>query len=118
MDRVVALFQNNATKNITNIPGVNSPVKFCMYWKMESKLPRRGFATTTAINKEMTTAFLPIAINLDSETWFFENFRYISIVKMVLMLFVIDAKEETIAAIKAAKVKPSNPFGRRDIIVG
>jgi hypothetical protein len=31
VDRVVALFQNNATKNITNIPGVNSPVKFCMY---------------------------------------------------------------------------------------
>ncbi len=31
VDKVVALFQNNATKNITNIPGVNKPVKFCMY---------------------------------------------------------------------------------------
>jgi hypothetical protein len=29
-DRVVAFFQNKATKNITNIPGVNKPVKFCM----------------------------------------------------------------------------------------
>ena len=31
VDKVVALFQNKATKNITNIPGVNNPVKFCMY---------------------------------------------------------------------------------------
>ena len=28
VDKVVALFQNNATKNITTIPGVKYPVKF------------------------------------------------------------------------------------------
>jgi hypothetical protein len=41
-----------------------------------------------------------------------------SIVNMVLMLFVIDAKDETIAAISAAKVSPSNPFGNNYIIIG
>ena len=34
------------------------------------------------------------------------------------MLFVIDAKEETIAATNAAKVSPSSPFGNNDIIIG
>ena len=34
-----------------------------------------------------------------------------SIVKIVLTLFVIDAKEETIAATKAANVNPKIPFG-------
>ena len=29
--KVVAFFQNNATKNITKIPGVKNPVKFWMY---------------------------------------------------------------------------------------
>ncbi len=29
-DSVVAFFQKRATKKITNIPGVNNPVKFCM----------------------------------------------------------------------------------------
>ena len=38
VDRVVALFQNKATKNITNIPGVKRPVKFWIYWNIESKL--------------------------------------------------------------------------------
>ena len=118
VDRVVALFQNKATKNITNIPGVNKPVKFCIYWNIESKLPKSGFATITATNKERTTVFLPMLINLDSETWFLENFLYISIVKIVLILFVIDANEETIAAIKAAKVNPNKPLGKSDIIVG
>ena len=28
VDRVVALFQNKATKNMTNIPGEKYPVKF------------------------------------------------------------------------------------------
>ena len=41
-----------------------------------------------------------------------------SIVKIVLILFVIEASDETIAAIKAAKVKPNSPFGKRDIMVG
>ena len=39
-------------------------------------------------------------------------------VNIVLILFVIDANDETIAAISAAKVRPSNPFGNNDIIVG
>ena len=30
-ERVVAFFQNKATRNITSIPGVNKPVKFCIY---------------------------------------------------------------------------------------
>ena len=30
-DNVVAFFQKRATKKITSIPGVNSPVKFCIY---------------------------------------------------------------------------------------
>ena len=34
------------------------------------------------------------------------------------MLFVIDAKEETIAATNAAKVNPRSPFGNNDIIIG
>ena len=34
------------------------------------------------------------------------------------MLLLIDASDETIAAMRAAKVKPSNPFGSKDIIVG
>ena len=41
-----------------------------------------------------------------------------SMVKIVLTLFVIEAKEETIAATSAAKVKPSNPLGNKDIIIG
>ena len=41
-----------------------------------------------------------------------------SIVKIVLTLFVIDAKEETIAATKAANVNPKIPFGSNDIIIG
>ena len=41
-----------------------------------------------------------------------------SIVKIVLTLFVIDAKEETIAATKAANVNPKMPFGSNDIIIG
>jgi hypothetical protein len=34
------------------------------------------------------------------------------------MLLVIDANEETIAAISAAKVNPSKPLGSNDIIIG
>ena len=34
------------------------------------------------------------------------------------MLLVIEASEETIAAISAAKVSPKSPFGNKDIIVG
>ena len=36
---------------------------------------------------------------------------------MVLILFVIDAKEETIAAINAAKVSPNKPFGKSSSII-
>ena len=36
----------------------------------------------------------------------------------MLILLVIDAKEETIAAIHAAKVNPNNPLGSKDIIIG
>ena len=43
---------------------------------------------------------------------------YTSIVKIVLMLFVMDANEDTIAATKAAKVKPRRPLGSKVIIVG
>ena len=39
-------------------------------------------------------------------------------VKIVLTLFVMEAREETMAAIKAAKVNPSNPVGKRLIIAG
>ena len=74
VDRVVALFQNKATRNITKIPGVKRPVKFWIYWNIESKLPKSGFATATAINRETITVFRPILINFDSETWFLENF--------------------------------------------
>ena len=34
------------------------------------------------------------------------------------MLFVIDAKEETIAATNAAKVSPKSPVGYTDLIIG
>ena len=34
----VAFFQNNATKKITTIPGEKYPVKFCIYWKIDSKV--------------------------------------------------------------------------------
>ena len=70
------------------------------------------------INNEKITVFLPILINLDSEILFLENFLYISMVKIVLMLFVIEASDDTIAAIRAAKVKPNNPLGSKDIMVG
>ena len=43
---VVAFFQNKATRNITSIPGVNKPVKFCIYWKISSEFPKMGFAMT------------------------------------------------------------------------
>ena len=86
--------------------------------KIESKLPNNGFATITAINKDSTTAFLPVLISFDSDIWLFENLRYISIVKIVLILLVIDARDETMAAIRAANVRPNNPLGRSDIIVG
>ena len=39
-------------------------------------------------------------------------------VKIVLILFVMDAKEETIAATNAANVNPKIPFGNKDIIIG
>ena len=39
-------------------------------------------------------------------------------VKIVLMLLLIDANEDTIAAISAAKVKPRRPLGNKDIMVG
>ena len=39
-------------------------------------------------------------------------------VKIVLILFVIEANDETIAAIKAAKVRPKIPLGNKDIIIG
>ena len=39
-------------------------------------------------------------------------------VKIVLILFVIEASEEIIAAINAAKVNPNKPFGNSDIIIG
>ena len=39
-------------------------------------------------------------------------------VKIVLILFVIEASEEIIAAINAANVNPNKPFGNNDIIIG
>ena len=30
-ERLVAFFQNRATRKITKMPGVKNPVKFCMY---------------------------------------------------------------------------------------
>ena len=62
-DIVVAFFQNNATKNITRIPGVKKPVNSCMYWNADSKLPRRGWAQNTAIVNDINATFLPILIS-------------------------------------------------------
>ena len=36
----------------------------------------------------------------------------------MLILLVIEARDETMAAISAAKVNPSNPWGSKDIIIG
>ncbi len=72
-DNVVAFFQKRATKKITNIPGVNNPVKFCMNWKIESKLPRRGWATHTAMRSDSTTVTLPIKINFAWDTSYLEK---------------------------------------------
>ena len=71
----------------------------------------------TAIAIDTITADLPIKIRFDWEISFFENDLQTSIVKIVLILFVMEAKDETIAAIKAAKVRPSNPLGNNSIII-
>ena len=39
-------------------------------------------------------------------------------VKIALILFVIEASEEIMAAINAANVNPNKPFGNNDIING
>ncbi len=76
-ERVVAFFQNKATKNITKIPGVNNPVKFWIYWNIWSEFPRIGFAITKAINIDPTTELLPILINEDWDISFLENGIYL-----------------------------------------
>ena len=83
-----------------------------------SKLPKRGFATNAAIKIEETAVNLPTFIKLACDGSFLEKFLNTSIVKMVLTLLVIEANEDTIAAISAAKVNPSNPFGRSVIMLG
>ena len=116
-ESVVAFFQNNATRNMTKIPGVNKPVKFWIYWNISSEFPRIGFATIKAINIDITTADLPMWIRFDCDISFFEKDLHTSIVKIVLMLLVIDAKDETIAEINAAKVNKSNTLGYNSIII-
>ena len=88
-----------------------------MYWKIDSKLPSNGCATKVAIRTE--TIINPTNLN---------KFRlsYIIILKIFINVHskycaytvAHDASDETIAAIRAAKVKPSKPFGSKDIIVG
>ena len=43
---------------------------------------------------------------------------YTSIVKMVEMLFIIEASDDTIAAIRAANTSPAKPVGRSFITSG
>ena len=61
-DKEVAFFQKRATRKITTIPGEKYPVKFCMYWKIDSKLPNNGWATKEAITRETITVNLPTFI--------------------------------------------------------
>ena len=89
-----------------------------MYWKIDSKLPRRGFAINVAMISDTTTVILPTFIRLNWDTSLPLKYLYMSIVNIVLMLLLIDANDETIAAINAAKVKPRSPLGNKDIIVG
>ena len=75
-------------------------------------------ATIAAIKIEATAVNLPTLSKLACDGSCCEKFLNISIVKIVLTLLVIDASEDTIAAIKAAKVNPSSPFGRSVIMLG
>ena len=61
---------------------------------------------------------LPTLSKVCCDGSFFEKFLNMSIVKIVLTLLVIDASEDTIAAINAAKVNPSSPFGSNVIMLG
>jgi hypothetical protein len=72
-------------------------------------LPNKGCAQKTAITRAIQEVFLPIVTSFFSDGWVFAKDLYTSIVKMVLILLVMDAKDEIIAATKAAKVKPKSP---------
>ncbi len=87
-----------------------------MYWNADSKLPKRGCAHKTATTTEVRATHRPTKTNFLSVTSLAMNCLYISMVKIVLTLLVIDANDETIAATNAAKVKPSRPEGSNDII--
>ena len=72
----------------------------------------------TAIKILIQATFLPIFTKEASDTSLLEKFLYTSMVKIVLILFVIEASEEIMAAINAANVNPNKPFGNSDIING
>ena len=72
----------------------------------------------TAIKILIQATFLPIFTKEASDTSLLEKFLYTSMVKIVLILFVIEASEEIMAAINAANVNHNKPFGNSDIING
>ena len=70
------------------------------------------------MTSDIHATFLPMLTNFSSDGFLDANFLYTSMVNIVLMLFVIDANEETMAATRAANVSPSKPLGNKDIIIG
>ncbi|KAK3604878.1 hypothetical protein CHS0354_000541 [Potamilus streckersoni] len=58
----------------------------------------------------------PTRTMLASDNFFFENGTKISIVNIVAVEFNIEAKEDTMAAIKAATTNPLNPTGIKFLI--
>ena len=103
---------------MATMPGVKKPVNSWMYWKAWSKPPSRGLATIIAISMAENATTRPIVTRCFCEVSSGLKCRYMSIVKMVEMLLVIEASDETIAAISAANTRPLRPIGSRVMAIG
>ena len=84
-----------------------------MYWNAWSSPPSKGLTETIAISRATMATILPTETSLFSVAPGFITFLYMSIVKMAAVLFNILARDDTIAATRAAHARPFMPVGAK-----
>src|SRR5210317_1886687 len=114
----VVFGQKKPSRNKAQTPGVKNPVNSWMYWNAWGKLPSNGLARIIAITIADKLAMRPVRTSSPSDSSPGLKLRYRSIVKIVEIEFIIDANDETIAAIRAANTRPRMPAGNRFMTVG
>ena len=114
----VVLGQKKPSKKRAQTPGVKKPVNSWMYWNAWLKLPNNGFATIIAMTIAEKLAIRPTRTSSPSGSTPGLKLRYRSMVKIVAIEFIIEASDETMAAISAANTSPRIPAGSRFMTVG